>query len=108
MVVSQNIVAGKTDSDEEFCFAETLPMLVNRFGYTTQQTQDVLSSLLTVGKVRIHYKENWQRLSLKNPSDKMKPMDAEQLVNETLSLSTPGLMRITIPQAVSTEFTMCI
>ena len=108
IVISQNIVQGKPDSDEEFCFADTLPLLINRFGYSTHQTQDVLSALLTNGKVRIHYKEIWQRLSLKNPENRMSAEAAENLVNETLSERTPGIMRIPIAETPSAEFTVCV
>ncbi len=108
IIVSQNLVQGKADSDEEFTFADTLPLLINRFGYSSNQTQDLLSALLTKGKVRIHYKEIWQRLSLKNPADQMEAKAAENLVNEMLNESTPGLQRISISQSPSAEFTLCI
>ncbi len=108
IVLSQNIVEGKTDPDEEFTFVDTLSLLINRFGYSTQQTQDVLSALLTNGKVRIHYKEIWQRLCLKNPENRMTAEDAENLVNETLSERTAGLMRIPIHQVPNTNMTVCV
>jgi len=108
IIVSQNLVQGKADSDEEFTFADTLPLLIIRFGYSSNQTQDLLSALLTKGKVRIHYKEAWQRLSLKNPADQMEAKAAENLVNEMLNESTPGLQRISISQSPSAEFTLCI
>jgi hypothetical protein len=108
IVISQNIVEGKSDPDEEFQFADTLPLLINRFGYSTHQTQDLLSALLTNGKVRIHYKDRWQRLRLKNPDHRMSPEDAEALVNETIAGNTSGLMRILIQQAPQTDLTICV
>ncbi|MES2308584.1 MAG: hypothetical protein V4507_06955 [Verrucomicrobiota bacterium] len=108
IVISQNIVEGKSDPDEEFSFSDTLPLLINRFGYSTHQTQDVLSALLTNGKVRIHNKEIWQRLRLKNAEDRMTPEEAENLVNATLAEHSPGLMRILIQQAPKTDLTICV
>jgi len=108
IILSQNLVQGKVDSEQEITFADTLPLLINRFGYSSNQTQDLLSALLTNGKVRVHYKEIWQRLSLKDPKNQMPPAAAENLVNEMLNEGTPGLKRISLSQAPSAEFTLCI
>ena len=73
-------------SAESFCsLADKIEELVLKIGYSNAQALSVVIQLLTVGKVRVDFRDYSQRLQLASKSDMMTRADAAEIFDTHLT-----------------------
>lgn len=73
-------------SAESFCsLADKIEELVLKIGYSNAQALSVVIQLLTVGKVRVDFRDYSQRLHLASKSDIMTRADAAEIFDTHLT-----------------------
>jgi hypothetical protein len=80
--------SAKVESDPQDIFVpltEKMEEYVRRLGYSSAHTLGVVVQLLTVGKIRLDFKDYTERLQLKSPQDLMTRGEAMVLVERHLS-----------------------
>jgi hypothetical protein len=82
----------RVESDAEDMFlplADKVEEYVRRLGYSSAHTLGVVVQLLTVGKIRLDFKDYTERLQIKHPQDLMKRVEAINLVEHHLAQFDP-------------------
>jgi len=82
----------RLESDAEDTFlplAQKVEEYVQRLGYSSAHTLGVVVQLLTVGKIRLDFKDYSERLQLQRPEDLMMRVEAIALVEDHLAQFNP-------------------
>jgi hypothetical protein len=66
--------------------ADKIEELVLKVGYSNAQALSVIIQILTVGKVRVDFRDYSQRLALRSPSDIMSRTEAMEVFDSHLAL----------------------
>ena len=87
-----SLVAGYAGgvSESSLSLAEKIDEYVVKLGYSSAHTLGVIVQLLTVGKIRLDFREYNERLQLENPANALTRPEAMQLTEAYLAAMRQG------------------